>query len=148
LGKYSLDNFILILFFLLLGAQAKTPAPKVVVSPLSEKKSPSTFRDWDPNLKAEYDNGFVSRGGVQVLHVELNKENKEGTKKLLQTGLAADVALWRVNLIANGKETSIAWDPNKKAWIFKYDPSHHYVMYVSKRKNNIETFRYLWVELP
>lgn len=107
-----------------------------------------TSSEWTQDLSAEVRDNFISSHGVRLIRVDVNLKTHEAKLKLVRSGLGSDVSLWRMTVSAGEDDVPISWDPNTRAWQFHYELDKHYTVYISKRKNNIETVPYLWAELP
>ena len=141
-----MKKFLLISSFLItFNAFSKTTSKKS--RPAKVKKSPSTTNEWPVELKAETSGNLVIKDKHPILHINLEKED-EVTIKVLAKSFAADPAVWKFSVRTRaGKNVKIDYDAAAKVWFFKREESKQYTVFVSKRKNNIESTPWLWFEI-
>jgi hypothetical protein len=130
---------IFLILFINLNAYSKvsTKKAKVVSMP----------KEWPLELKAEIVENLVKKDNQPTLLLGLEKPN-EVTLKVLAKSFAADAAIWKFSVRTKaGKNIRIDYDDAHKTWVFQRESKTQYVVFVSKRKNNIETIPWLWFEI-
>ena len=139
-GTFKMKKF---LFFLILFVNINA------YSKVSSKKAKvvSTPKDWPLELKAEVIENLVKKENQPTLLLGLDKPD-EVTLKVLAKSFAADAAIWKFAVKTKaGKNIKIDYDDAHKAWVFQRESKTQYIIFVSKRKNNIETIPWLWFEI-
>jgi hypothetical protein len=127
---------LLLASFSTINAFSKAPEKKTKVS-----------KEWPFELKGEVSNNLVKKGNQPTILLNLEKKD-EVTLKVLAKGFAADSAIWKFSVKTKaGKNVKIDYDAAAKVWFFKREPEKQYVVFVSKRKNNIESVQWLWFEI-
>jgi len=113
----------------------------------SSKKISSNSQEWPIELKAEITGDIVKKSNHPILQLNLSNPN-EATIKVLEKSFAADPAIWKFLVrTQSGKNVKIDYDAGAKVWVFKREHSKQYTVFVSKRKNNIESIQWLWFDL-
>lgn len=141
-----MKKFLLIAsFFITFSAFSTTSSKKN--SSAKVKKPSSTTNEWSVELKAETSGNLVIKDKQPILHINLEKKD-EVTIKVLAKSFAADPAVWKFSVRTRaGKKVKINYDAAAKVWFFKREESKQYSVFVSKRKNNIESIPWLWFEI-
>lgn len=113
----------------------------------SPKKVSSSSKEWPIELKAEITGDIVKKNNYPILQLNLSNPS-EATIKVLEKSFAADPAIWKFLVrTQSGKNVKIDYDAGAKVWVFKREHSKQYTVFVSKRKNNIESIQWLWFDL-
>lgn len=133
--------FITLLFFLTLFLDSPSAFTK------SLKKASFNSQEWPIELKAEITGDIVKKSNHPILQLNLSNPG-EATVKVLEKSFAADPAIWKFLVrTQSGKNVKIDYDTGARVWIFKREQSKQYTVFVSKRKNNLESIQWLWFDL-
>ena len=136
-----MKNFFLVflILFVNINAYSKVSTKKAKVVPIP--------KDWPLELKAEVIGNLVKKDNQPTLLLGLEKPD-EVTLKVLAKSFAADAAIWKFFVKTKaGRSVKIDYDDAAKDWVFKRESKTQYIVFVSKRKNNIDSIPWLWFEL-
>jgi len=115
--------------------------------PKTTSKISSSFKEWPIELKAEIIGEVVKKNNRPILQLNLSNPS-EVTIKVLEKNFAADPVIWKFLVrTQSGKSIKIDYDAASKLWVFKREHSKQYTIFISKRKNNIESIQWLWFDL-